>query len=167
MLNSILQVMVALTLWNTLPVDLHSAVSDTDEDLSLVSCSLIIVTLCLFCVCWFSSSVNSWLCCFLPGVRLYHTVTSLPRGGVVVYGGRSSPLNPIRSLFRVTLEPGSSEGGQDTLKLCVEEMVCTGDPPPARWRHTAAVVSHSGEINLECDFFHSLCQSVSHLFILH
>ncbi|TKS67878.1 tRNA wybutosine-synthesizing protein 4 [Collichthys lucidus] len=79
------------------------------------------------------------------GVRLYHTVTSLPRGGVVVYGGRSSPLNPIRSLFIVTLEPGSSEGRQDTLKLCVEEMVCTGDPPPARWRHTAAVVSHSGK----------------------
>ncbi|KAG8000978.1 tRNA wybutosine-synthesizing protein 4 [Nibea albiflora] len=82
---------------------------------------------------------------YLLGVRLYHTLTSLPSGGVVVYGGRSSPLNPIRSLFRVTLEPGSSEGGQDTLKLCVEEMVCTGDAPPARWRHTAAVVSHNGK----------------------
>ncbi|XP_054470733.1 tRNA wybutosine-synthesizing protein 4 [Anoplopoma fimbria] len=84
------------------------------------------------------------------GVRLYHTATSLPGGGIVVYGGRSSPLNPIRGLFRVTLEtrdppgPLDSEDG-DTGKLCVEEMVCTGDPPAPRWRHTATSVSHKGK----------------------
>lgn len=69
----------------------------------------------------------------------------------MVYGGRSSPLNPIRGLLRVTLGPigaGGPLGSEevDTVKLCVEQMVCTGDPPPARWRHTATVVSHSGEI---------------------
>uniref|UniRef100_A0A671YD90 tRNA wybutosine-synthesizing protein 4 n=1 Tax=Sparus aurata TaxID=8175 RepID=A0A671YD90_SPAAU len=77
--------------------------------------------------------------CLLPGVRLYHTVTSLPGGGLVVYGGRSSPLNPIRGLFKITLDSG------DTVKLCVEEIVCIGNPPPTRWRHTATVVSHKGK----------------------
>ncbi|XP_076603828.1 tRNA wybutosine-synthesizing protein 4 [Chaetodon auriga] len=84
------------------------------------------------------------------GVRLYHSVTCLSGGGIVVYGGRSSPLNPIRGLFRATLDSGGPQGplhseDQDTVKLCVEQMVCTGDPPPARWRHTASVVSHNGK----------------------
>ncbi|XP_032364842.1 tRNA wybutosine-synthesizing protein 4 isoform X3 [Etheostoma spectabile] len=84
------------------------------------------------------------------GVRLYHTATPLPGGGVVVYGGRSSPLNPIRGLFRVTLDtlgppaPHDSEG-RDPVKLCVAQMVCTGDPPAPRWRHTATTVSHKGK----------------------
>ncbi|XP_030283503.1 tRNA wybutosine-synthesizing protein 4 [Sparus aurata] len=84
------------------------------------------------------------------GVRLYHTVTSLPGGGLVVYGGRSSPLNPIRGLFKITLDSGGPSGprdseDQDTVKLCVEEIVCIGNPPPTRWRHTATVVSHKGK----------------------
>ncbi|XP_074513718.1 tRNA wybutosine-synthesizing protein 4 [Sebastes fasciatus] len=84
------------------------------------------------------------------GVRLYHTATSLPGGGVVVYGGRSSPLKPTKDLFRVTLDPGGPAGpldseDRDSGKLCVEQMVCTGDPPPPRWRHTATMVSHKGE----------------------
>ncbi|XP_070771347.1 tRNA wybutosine-synthesizing protein 4 [Enoplosus armatus] len=83
------------------------------------------------------------------GVRLYHTVTSRPGGGIVVYGGRSSPLNPIRGLFRVNLDPGGPPGpldseGRDTVKLCGEQMVCGGDSPPPRWRHTATVVGHKG-----------------------
>ncbi|KAK9537312.1 hypothetical protein VZT92_004941 [Zoarces viviparus] len=83
------------------------------------------------------------------GVRLYHTATSLP-GGLVVYGGRSSPLSPTRGLLRVTLDtrgppgPLHSEDG-DTGTLCVEQMVCTGDAPAPRWRHTAASVSHKGK----------------------
>ncbi|XP_059199036.1 tRNA wybutosine-synthesizing protein 4 [Centropristis striata] len=84
------------------------------------------------------------------GVRLYHTASSLPGGGVLVYGGRSSPLNPIRSLYRVTLGSGGPPGPLDseegdTEKLSVEQMVCTGDPPPLRWRHTATAVKHKGK----------------------
>ncbi|KAM9347649.1 tRNA wybutosine-synthesizing protein 4 [Symphorus nematophorus] len=84
------------------------------------------------------------------GVRLYHTTTSLPGGGIVVYGGRSSPLNPIRGLVKITLDPGSPPGppdseGRDTVNFCVKQMACTGDPPPARWRHTATMVSHNGK----------------------
>ncbi|XP_037645894.1 tRNA wybutosine-synthesizing protein 4 [Sebastes umbrosus] len=84
------------------------------------------------------------------GVRLYHTATSLPGRGVVVYGGRSSPLKPAKDLFRVTLDPCGPAGpldseDRDTGKLCVEQMVCTGDPPPPRWRHTATMVRHKGE----------------------
>ncbi|XP_031729234.1 tRNA wybutosine-synthesizing protein 4 [Anarrhichthys ocellatus] len=84
------------------------------------------------------------------GVRLYHTATSLPGGGLAVYGGRSSPLNPTRGLLRVTLDtrgplgPLDSEDG-DMGTLCVEQMVCTGDAPAPRWRHTATSVSHKGK----------------------
>lgn len=83
------------------------------------------------------------------GVRLYHTVTSIPGGGAVVYGGRSSPLNPVRSLFKVTFNPCGPPGAleserQDAEKLCVEEMICTGNPPPPRWRHSATITSHRG-----------------------
>ncbi|KAM4609435.1 tRNA wybutosine-synthesizing protein 4 [Polymixia lowei] len=96
-----------------------------------------------------------WRCaCVEPstdwGVRLYHTATSLPGGGAVVYGGRSSPCKPIKSLLRVTLDPcglpdplGSKD--QDVLKVCVKEMDCTGDPPQPRWRHTATMLSHRGK----------------------
>ncbi|XP_018559891.1 tRNA wybutosine-synthesizing protein 4 isoform X2 [Lates calcarifer] len=84
------------------------------------------------------------------GVRLYHTVTSCPGGGAVVYGGRSSPLNPIGGLFKVNLGPCGPPGPLDSddrgaVKLCVEQMVCTGDHPPPRWRHTATIVSHKGK----------------------
>ncbi|XP_019960117.2 tRNA wybutosine-synthesizing protein 4 isoform X2 [Paralichthys olivaceus] len=79
------------------------------------------------------------------GVRLYHTVTLCPGGGIVVYGGRSSPLSPVRGLFKVMLDPGGPPAPLDIVNLCVEEMVCTGDPPPPRWRHTATIVSHKGK----------------------
>lgn len=79
----------------------------------------------------------------------------------MVYGGRSSPLNPIRGLFKITMDSGGPSGprdseDQDTVKLCVEEIVCIGNPPPTRWRHTATVVSHKGEIKQEV---------VGHLFL--
>ncbi|XP_054642567.1 tRNA wybutosine-synthesizing protein 4 isoform X2 [Dunckerocampus dactyliophorus] len=70
------------------------------------------------------------------GVRLYHTVTSTPGGVAVIYGGRSSPLSPIRGLVKVTHNGGS---------LHEEQMVCTGDHPPPRWRHTATLLSHKGK----------------------
>lgn len=83
-------------------------------------------------------------------VRLYHTVTSLPGGDIVVFGGRSSPLNPVSDLVRLTMESHISHNpiepkDGDSLRLHMEKMVCTGDPPAARWRHAAAVVSHSGK----------------------
>ncbi|KAI3355652.1 hypothetical protein L3Q82_004244 [Scortum barcoo] len=81
------------------------------------------------------------------GVRLYHSVTSLPGGGVVVYGGRSSPLNPVKSIFRVTPCPVGPVDAEekDKATLCAEQMVCTGDSPAPRWRHSAAVVRHKGK----------------------
>lgn len=63
----------------------------------------------------------------------------------MVYGGRSSPLNPIGGLLRVTFDPCDGDGEEDTLKVRVEEMPCSGQPPEPRWRHTATVVSHEGE----------------------
>ncbi|XP_072253674.1 tRNA wybutosine-synthesizing protein 4 [Leuresthes tenuis] len=83
------------------------------------------------------------------GVRLHHSVTALPEGGVVIYGGRSSPLSPTPGLFRVTFDPCGSPAapgseGRGAAKVRVEQMVCTGDPPPPRWRHTASVVRHRG-----------------------
>ncbi|KAM9447380.1 uncharacterized protein ACWYII_012929 [Salvelinus alpinus] len=48
------------------------------------------------CACVKSS--NDWGSVLLPGVMLYHTVTSVPGRGAVVFGGRSSPLNIIRTL---------------------------------------------------------------------
>ncbi|CAK6967690.1 tRNA wybutosine-synthesizing protein 4 isoform X1 [Scomber scombrus] len=84
------------------------------------------------------------------GVRLYHTATPVPGGGTVVYGGRSSPLNPVRGLFKVTLHPCDPPGSvnsedRDTVKLCEEQIDYTGNPPPPRWRHTATTVSHKGK----------------------
>ncbi|KAK2840324.1 hypothetical protein Q5P01_014064 [Channa striata] len=78
------------------------------------------------------------------GVRLYHTVTSLPGRILVVYGGRSSPLNPVQGLFKVTRPPAAADS-EETVKLCVEQIVCTGNPPPPRWRHTASRISHKGQ----------------------
>ncbi|XP_012731788.2 tRNA wybutosine-synthesizing protein 4 [Fundulus heteroclitus] len=75
------------------------------------------------------------------GVRLYHTVSPLPGGGgAVVYGGRSSPLRPACDLLKVTFGPPRP----DAEKVCVEPVKCAGNPPPPRWRHAAAVVSHRG-----------------------
>eukprot|EP00064_Thunnus_orientalis_P003279 superscaffoldBa00000260_g3288 len=100
------------------------------------------------------------------GVRLYHTATSVPGGGTVVYGGRSSPLNPVRGLFKVTLHPcgppgslDSEDQGKDFLFvfggkneseavlgdgyfLCLEQQHWTeipveGTAPEARHSHTA------------------------------
>uniref|UniRef100_A0A3B5LII6 tRNA wybutosine-synthesizing protein 4 n=1 Tax=Xiphophorus couchianus TaxID=32473 RepID=A0A3B5LII6_9TELE len=81
------------------------------------------------------------------GVRLYHTVTPLPRGGgVVVYGGRSSPLRPNSDLFKLTFDLSAAKAPRpEAEKVQVEPMDCTGNPPPPRFRHTATVVRHKGE----------------------
>lgn len=94
---------------------------------------------------WRSSSVKS---SSDLGVRLYHTVTPIPGaggrgGGAVVYGGRSSPLRPNCDLFKLTFDPSAAEATcPDAEQLQVEPMICTGTPPPPRWRHTATVVRH-------------------------
>ena len=70
----------------------------------------------------------------------------------MVYGGRSSPLSPTRGLFKVLLDPAGPPAPPDGVKLCVEELLCTGDPPPPRWRHTAAIVSHKGTVRVKAFF---------------
>uniref|UniRef100_H3CML5 tRNA wybutosine-synthesizing protein 4 n=1 Tax=Tetraodon nigroviridis TaxID=99883 RepID=H3CML5_TETNG len=93
---------------------------------------------------------EGWSCVSLEAsgeldVRLHHTVTALPGGDIVAFGGRSSPLNPVSGPLRLTTEKPVEADGSDRVRLRVEKMACTGEPPAARWRHAAAVVSHSGK----------------------
>uniref|UniRef100_A0A8B9L0D3 tRNA wybutosine-synthesizing protein 4 n=1 Tax=Astyanax mexicanus TaxID=7994 RepID=A0A8B9L0D3_ASTMX len=78
------------------------------------------------------------------GVRLYHTLTSVPGWGAVVTGGRTSPLNPIDSVLKVTHHL-SDQPDSRTVLLSVEKMVCTGQAPKPRWRHTATLLNHKGK----------------------
>lgn len=84
------------------------------------------------------------------GVRLYHTVSALPRGGAIVFGGRTSPLNPVKNVCKLTFDPFSTCSidfleGRDTVKLRVEQVVCGGNSPAPRWRHTTTLVRHKGK----------------------
>ncbi|XP_026888835.2 tRNA wybutosine-synthesizing protein 4 isoform X2 [Electrophorus electricus] len=79
-------------------------------------------------------------------VRMYHTLTSVPGWGAVVIGGRTSPRNPIDSILRIT-HCLSDEHDPKTMQLSVEKMVCTGEGPKARWRHTTTLLSQ-GDRNL-------------------
>ncbi|KAL0963953.1 hypothetical protein UPYG_G00315730 [Umbra pygmaea] len=98
---------------------------------------------------------EGWRCAHVEspttwGVRLYHTVTSVPGWGAVVFGGRSSPLSPIRTLLRVTHDPcGLSDlavnDNQGLVRLSLTEMDCRGDPPQPRWRHTTTALRHRGQ----------------------
>ncbi|XP_061648854.1 tRNA wybutosine-synthesizing protein 4 isoform X2 [Phyllopteryx taeniolatus] len=78
-------------------------------------------------------------------VRLYHTLTSIPGGMAVIYGGRSSPLTPIGGLLKVTLHLEGSPGPEEVVELHEEQMMCTGAHPPLRWRHSATLVSRQGK----------------------
>ncbi|XP_066542635.1 tRNA wybutosine-synthesizing protein 4 [Hoplias malabaricus] len=77
------------------------------------------------------------------GVRLYHCLTSVPEWGAVVTGGRTSPLNPMDSVLKVT-HSLSDQTDPRTVRLSVEKMVCTGQSPKPRWRHTATLLHHRG-----------------------
>ncbi|KAJ8396314.1 hypothetical protein AAFF_G00018910 [Aldrovandia affinis] len=84
------------------------------------------------------------------GVRMYHTLTAVPGWGVVVFGGRSSPLNPIRSVLRMTYDPASLPDSPVAVSpvlewLSLEDMACTGNPPLPRWRHTATLLRYRGQ----------------------
>ncbi|XP_077472563.1 tRNA wybutosine-synthesizing protein 4 [Stigmatopora argus] len=78
-------------------------------------------------------------------VRLYHTATSVPGGGTLIYGGRSSPLNPIEGLIKISFHLDDSHGPDGVIEHNEEQMVCTGPHPPLRWRHSATLVSHKGK----------------------
>ncbi|KAJ8283018.1 hypothetical protein COCON_G00055370 [Conger conger] len=96
---------------------------------------------------------RGWRCvCMGPqtGVRMYHTLTAIPDWGVVVFGGRTSPLHPIGSVLRMTydlssLPDPSGPDGPARDWLSVEELVCTGNEPLPRWRHTATLLRYSGQ----------------------
>ncbi|KAJ8352882.1 hypothetical protein SKAU_G00243580 [Synaphobranchus kaupii] len=94
-----------------------------------------------------------WRCVSMEpqtGVRMYHTVTAVPGWGVIAFGGRTSPLNPIRSILRMTFDPSSlpdsSVTDGPTLEwLSVKELACTGNAPQPRWRHTATLLRYDGQ----------------------
>ncbi|XP_077072010.1 tRNA wybutosine-synthesizing protein 4 [Siphateles boraxobius] len=73
-------------------------------------------------------------------VSLYQTLTSIPGGGVVLFGGRTSPLNPTGSIVCVTFDLGDQ---QSAVQLSFNNMICTGTFPKARWRHTSTLVCHN------------------------
>ncbi|KAG5851677.1 hypothetical protein ANANG_G00054190 [Anguilla anguilla] len=94
-----------------------------------------------------------WSCvCMEPqtGVRMYHTVTDVPGWGVLVFGGRTSPLNPIGSILRMTYDLSSLPDlsvpvGPALEWLSVKELACTGNAPLPRWRHTATRLRYKGQ----------------------
>ncbi|XP_018587795.1 tRNA wybutosine-synthesizing protein 4 [Scleropages formosus] len=84
------------------------------------------------------------------GVRMYHTATAVPGWGVVVLGGRSSPLRPVCRVLRVALSIESRSelhavAGSTQPRLSVTDVSCAGDAPRPRWRHSATLLSHGGK----------------------
>ncbi|XP_069052575.1 tRNA wybutosine-synthesizing protein 4 [Lepisosteus oculatus] len=85
------------------------------------------------------------------GVRVFHTVTAVPGWGCVVYGGRSSPLQPVTSVLRVKYDPPPGLVGPVSpadlcpVRLSARELVCSGGTAPRpRWRHTATSLAYRG-----------------------
>lgn len=70
-------------------------------------------------------------------VSLYQTLTSVPGGGVVLFGGRSSPLSPSGSVVLVTADLA------DEVQLSFTNIVCTGTGPKPRWRHTSTLICYN------------------------
>lgn len=81
------------------------------------------------------------------GVRLYHTVTTTPGNAVFVFGGRTSPLNPVKGICKLTMDPWCAPDLEhlDSVILKVEEVAAGGIPPKPRWRHTTTLLSHKGK----------------------
>lgn len=82
------------------------------------------------------------------GVRLYHTVSAIPGKAAIVLGGRTSPLNPVKSIYKLTMDTCSSldfESKEDNMIFKVEEVVCGGKPSVPRWRHTMTLLHHKGK----------------------
>ncbi|KAK3568902.1 hypothetical protein QTP86_019557 [Hemibagrus guttatus] len=74
------------------------------------------------------------------GVRMYHSMTSVPGCGAVILGGRTSPHNPIDDILRVTYL--TDRFNSKNILVSLEKMMCTGTAPRPRWRHTATLLSH-------------------------
>lgn len=97
-------------------------------------------------------SKDSWKCIKVSssgdiGVRLYHTVSAIPGEGAIILGGRTSPLNPVKSICKLTMDPRCALdlGDQSNVVLKVEEIVVGGKTPEPRWRHTTTWLSHKGK----------------------
>uniref|UniRef100_A0A8C2CA15 tRNA wybutosine-synthesizing protein 4 n=1 Tax=Cyprinus carpio TaxID=7962 RepID=A0A8C2CA15_CYPCA len=89
---------------------------------------------------------DGWKCACVEAhgdqvVGLYQTLTSIPGGGAVLFGGRTSPLNPTDSVVCVTSDP-SNEQSQSAVQLSFKNMVCTGTGPKPRWRHTSTLICY-------------------------
>ncbi|TSQ01556.1 tRNA wybutosine-synthesizing protein 4 [Bagarius yarrelli] len=74
------------------------------------------------------------------GVRMYHSMTSVPGRGAVIIGGRTSPLNPIEDILSVSYQINQSN--PENVLVSLKKMMCTGTAPKSRWRHTATLLSH-------------------------
>ncbi|XP_028663349.1 tRNA wybutosine-synthesizing protein 4 [Erpetoichthys calabaricus] len=82
------------------------------------------------------------------GARMFHTVTPLPGCRTcVVFGGRSSPLQPACSVLRLTWNTLNPENCS-FFKLNVHQLHCFGTLPPPRWRHTATLLTWKGKLYL-------------------
>ncbi|RXN29035.1 tRNA wybutosine-synthesizing 4 [Labeo rohita] len=83
---------------------------------------------------------DGWKCACVEAhgdkvVSLYQTLTSIPGGGAVLLGGRTSPLNPTGSVVWVTFDPGNE---QSAVQLSFENtMTVVGAVPEARHSHSA------------------------------
>ncbi|KAM9486203.1 tRNA wybutosine-synthesizing protein 4 [Clarias gariepinus] len=73
-------------------------------------------------------------------MRMYHSMTSVAGWGAVILGGRTSPLNPIEDILRVTYL--TNQLNSKNMLVSMHKMVCTGTAPKSRWRHTATLLSH-------------------------
>lgn len=82
------------------------------------------------------------------GVRLYHTVCVTSGKAAIVLGGRTSPINPVKNVYKLTVDQScildlESQIGSITFK--VEKIVCGGKPLGTRWRHTMTLLCYKGQ----------------------
>lgn len=76
------------------------------------------------------------------GVRLYHTVSAVQEKAAIVLGGRTSPLKPVKSIYKLTMD---SMDDQNKVIFKVQEVFVGGKPPGPRWRHTTTLLNHKGK----------------------
>ncbi|KAK7882308.1 hypothetical protein WMY93_028482 [Mugilogobius chulae] len=80
-------------------------------------------------------------CAFIP-----HSV-SYSRKSCFVLGGRTSPINPVKNICKLTINPCCTLDLESpgNVKFDVEQVVCDGEPSQPRWRHTTTLVSYKGK----------------------